>query len=150
MSKTYLALDYGAKRTGLAVGNEITRTSQALPAILTRQFEGADGKLSTGPLGAIIKTWQIDHLVFGEPLDADGAPTVISKRIRKLGGKLGILCALPVSFADERYSSSTADLILREQHQRGKKMTAKKVALRDSIAAQLILEAYFFSTPDKP
>lgn len=143
MPKTYLAFDYGSKRIGLAVGNDLLRTTQALPAIATRQLHQADGKIILDTLKPIIETWKIGHLVFGVPLDADAGETTLSKRIRKLGNELGIDLALPVSFADERYSSSEADRRLRELHQPGKKFNARKIALRDSVAAQLILEACF-------
>ena len=143
MPTTYLAFDYGAKRTGLAVGNDLLCTTQPLPAIATTQLRNADGKLILETIQSIIKTWKINHLVFGAPLDADAQETTQSKRIKRIGHQLGNALALPVSFADERYSSSEADRMLRERQPTGKKLTAKNRALRDSIAAQLILEAYF-------
>lgn len=141
--KTYLALDYGSKRIGLAVGNDLTETSQPIAAIATQQLFQADGKIVTENIGKLIDSWKIDHLVFGAPLDAEGNETHLSRQIKKLGTALGAELALPVSFADERYSSGTADRMIREHHPRGKKFNARKIALRDSIAAQLILEAFF-------
>ena len=143
MPKTYLAFDYGSKRIGLAVGNDLLCTTQPLPAIDTKQLQQADEKLILEPIQAIVNTWKINHLVFGAPLDADAQETALSKRINKLGHQLGAALALPVSFADERYSSGEADRLLREHQQAGKIFNAKKIALRNSIAAQLILEAYF-------
>ncbi len=143
MPTTYLAFDYGTKRTGLAVGNDLLCTTQALPAISTSQLRNIDGKIMLESIQPIIRTWKVNHLVFGAPLDADAQETALSKRIKRVAHQLGNALALPVSFADERYSSSEADRLLREQQQIGKKFTAKKIALRDSIAAQLILETYF-------
>jgi len=139
---TYLAFDYGTKRTGLAVGNDLLCTSQPLPAIATSQLRNGDGKLVLESIQTTVKAWKVTHLVFGAPLGADSQETALSKRIKRFGHQLGNALALPVSFADERYSSSEADRLLREHQPSGKKLTAKKVALRDSIAAQLVLEAY--------
>jgi putative Holliday junction resolvase len=140
---TYLAFDYGSKRTGLAVGNDLLYTAQSLPAIATSLLRNADGKLLLATIQPIIKTWKIQHLIFGAPLDSQAQETELSKRIKRFGYQLGNALALPVDFADERYSSSAANRLLRENQLDGKKFTAKKIALRDSIAAQLILEAYF-------
>jgi len=143
VSTSYLALDYGSKRTGLAVGNDLLCTAQALPAIATRQLHNADGKIVLDTLKLLIQNWKIGHLVFGAPLNTDGEETAMSKRIRRLGHQFGNALALPVSFADERYSSSEADRLLRERQPAGKKLSTKSIALRDSIAAQLILETFF-------
>ncbi len=139
MVKTYLAFDYGSKRTGLAVGNDLLRTTQALPALATAK----DGKLPLAQIQQLIKEWKIAHLIFGAPLGAEGEATAMSKRIAKLGRSVAQQCALPVDFIDERYTSSEADRLLREQQQSGKKLSAKKIALRDSLAAELILQSYF-------
>jgi len=143
MPTTYLAFDYGTKRTGLAVGNDLLCTTHPLPAISTSLIHNSDGKITLEGIRPIIRTWKVNHLVFGAPLDADAQETAPSKRIKRIGHQLGNALALPVSFADERFSSSEADRLLRLQQQNGKKFTAKMIALRDSIAAQLILETYF-------
>ena len=146
MPRTYLAFDYGSKRTGLAVGNDLTRTTQALPALNTRTLQQADGTLVLDTLRPLIKEWRIDHLVFGLPLDAQGQDTKLSRKITRLGEQLSAALELPVSYADERYTSGEADRLLRETQGAGKKFNAKKIALRDSVAAQLILETYFSHT----
>jgi putative Holliday junction resolvase len=143
MSATYLAFDYGSKRIGLAVGNDLLCTTQALPAINTKQLRRADGKIILDTVQDIVNTWKINHLIFGAPLGTNAQETALSKRIKRIGHQLGNALALPVSFADERYSSSEADRLLREHHQAGKQFNTRKIALRDSIAAQLILQAYF-------
>lgn len=145
MPKTYLAIDYGTKRSGLAIGNDLTKTSQALPALLTQQLHQQNGMLIEGGLPNIVEQWRVSHLIIGEPLDAHGAPTALSKRINKLGQQFSKQLNIPVDFVDERYSSAAADRRLRQTQQAGKRMTEKKVALRDSIAAQIILDAYFSS-----
>lgn len=146
MPKTYLAFDYGTKRTGLAVGNDITYTSQALPAIATRLFEKPGRQVVMQSIEKLITEWKVDELIFGEPLNMQGQETKASKHIKNIATQMSALLGLPVHFVDERYTSSAADQILRSQQQAGKKLTQKKIALRDSIAAQLILESYFSSS----
>ncbi len=144
--KTYLAFDYGTKKIGLAIGNDLIGTAQPLPAIETARIFKSNGSIVTAVIGHLIGTWKVDHLVFGAPLNAAGQTTRMSQKIHKLGKALASELNLPVSFADERYSSATADHLLRAQQGRGKKISAKKIALRDSLAAQLILEGYFAHT----
>ena len=97
-------------------------------------------------IGRLVDTWKVSHLVFGAPLDAGGSATPMSQKIEQLGKALADTLNLPISFADERYSSAAADQLLRSQQVRGKKISRKKIALRDSLAAQLILESYLAST----
>jgi putative Holliday junction resolvase len=123
---SYLAFDYGTKRTGLAVGNDLLFTAQPLPAIATSLLRDAEGKLLLLTIRRIVKTWKIQHLIFGAPLDSQAQETDFSKRIKRFGHQLGNALALPVDFADERYSSSEADRLLRGNQQSSKKFTTKK------------------------
>ena len=148
MPKTYLAFDYGTQRTGLAVGNDLLRTVQAIPAISTREIQHADGRARSEAVRTLVREWKIAHLVFGLPLDSAGEETRLSQRIRELGEQLGAQLQLPVSFSDERYSSGSADRLLREGQPAGKRFTQRKIAARDSVAAQLILETFFTRLPD--
>ena len=148
MPTTYLAFDFGTQRTGLAVGNDLLRTTQAIPAINTRELQHTDGSIKTDTVKALVREWKIGHLVFGLPLDAEGAETRLSRRIRQLGQQLAEQVQLPVSFADERYSSGSADRLLREGQAAGKRFGQRKIAARDSVAAQLILETFFSRLAD--
>lgn len=146
MVKTFLAFDFGTKRTGLAVGNDLLYSTQPLAAIPTRQYLQANGKVAVDALQAIeaiVRTWKVNHLIFGVPLNADGDETTLSKRIRKIGRSLAQQLDLPVNFVDERYSSGEADRVLRANQPAGKKFKQKQIALRDSVAAELILQTYF-------
>lgn len=143
MPTTYLAFDYGTRRTGLAVGNDLLRTTQAIAALSTTELEHADGRIKTDAIKKIIQEWKVGHLVFGLPLDPRGEDTPLSLRIRRFAEQLGQRLALPVSFSDERYSSGSADQLLRQNQAAGKRFTRRKIAARDSVAAQIILETFF-------
>ena len=100
MPRTYLAFDYGSKRIGLAVGNDLTRTTQALPAINTRALQQPNGALTLDTLRPLIQGWRIDHLVFGLPLDTEGKETKLRRKIMTLGDQMSMIINLPVSYAD--------------------------------------------------
>ena len=67
-----------------------------------------------------------------------------------LGDQMSMMLNLPVSYADERYTSGEADRRLRETQGAGKKFNAKKIAQRDSVAAHQILETQFSQTCTNP
>ncbi len=136
--KTYLALDYGLRRIGLASGNSLTQTTQGLSAISAN-----NGTPNWQALQQIINQWQPDALVVGEPLGPDGEPTQFSKQVRQFGGTLGEQTALPVYYANERYTSRHAEELLRETVAAGKRFNRRKIAAKDSLAAELILQTFF-------
>lgn len=143
MVKTFLAFDFGTKRTGLAVGNDLLHSTQPLAAVPTRQYLQADGEITPDTIRALVRFWKVNHLIFGVPLNADGDETTLSKRIRKIGRSLAQQLDLPVNFVDERFSSGEADRVLRANQPAGKKFKQKQIALRDSVAAEIILKTYF-------
>ena len=65
---TFLAFDFGLKRTGVATGNVLTRTASPQATIAA---EGSDARLKAAE--ARIKEWQPDALVVGVPFHPDGA-----------------------------------------------------------------------------
>lgn len=143
MVKTFLAFDFGTKRTGLAVGNDLLHSTQPLAAVPTRRYLQADGEITPDAIRALVCFWKVNHLIFGVPLNADGDETSLSKRIRKIGRSLAQQLDLPVNFVDERFSSGEADRVLRANQPVGKKFKQKQIALRDSVAAEIILQTYF-------
>lgn len=136
--QTLLAIDYGIKRFGLAVGNTLTMTTQAITPI-----ENLGSKVNWPKIDQVIQEWKIHAVVLGEPLSDAGETTVMSKKIRSFGDELHHHTHLPIVYADERYSSSQADQVLRSTQQQGKKLQKKHVLMRDSLAAELILQVYF-------
>jgi putative holliday junction resolvase len=101
-AQTFLAFDFGVRRTGVASGNSLTRT--ATP-------QGAVVATSATRLAAIelrVKTWQPDALVVGVPFHPDGAPHDNTARARKFARQLRARLGLPVHEVDERYSTTEA------------------------------------------
>lgn len=99
-----LAFDVGTRRTGVAIGNGVTRTARALGS-----FDSTTQAARWAAVQGLLAEWQPGSLVVGVPRHPDGAPhemTVLCERFaRQLEGRY----RLPVARVDERYSSAAAE-----------------------------------------
>lgn len=125
--QTFLALDFGIKRTGFAVGNRLMRTAQPQGTIT------AEGDARFVKIAQHIKEWQPDALVIGVPYHPDGAEHENTLRARKFGRQLNGRFKLQVFEVDERYTTTEA-----------LSMGAKDA---DAQAACIILEQFLRSIP---
>ena len=126
--QTFLSFDFGAKRTGVAVGNRMMRTATPQPTI---RAEANDARLAEAE--ARVKEWQPDALVVGVPFHPDGASHENTARARKFARQLRARCALDVYEVDERYSTTEA--------------RAGGAADADAGAACVILEQFLRGLP---
>jgi len=124
---TFLAFDFGVKRTGVAVGNRLLRTAEPQGTI------NAEGDARFKKIEQKIKEWQPDALVVGVPFHPDGAEHENTLRARRFARQLHGRCRLPVFEVDERYSTT-------EALQAGAKDA-------DAGAACIILEQFLRSIP---
>ena len=99
---TFIAFDYGEKRTGVAVGNRLFGTAQPQGSIQ------AQGDARFAPIEKVIKEWQPDAIVIGVPYHPDGAAHENTTRAKKFGRQLHGRFKLPVFEVDERYSTTEA------------------------------------------
>ncbi len=99
---SFLAFDFGTKRTGVAVGNRLTRSATPQPTIR------AEGDARWPLVAARIAEWQPDALVVGVPLHPDGAVHENTARARRFARQLRGRFGLPVYEVDERYSTTEA------------------------------------------
>ncbi len=100
--QSFLAFDYGLKRTGVASGNRLL--GQASPQATIR----AEGDARFAEIAKRIREWQPDALVIGVPFHPDGAAHENTERARKFGRQLRGRFGLPVFEVDERYSTTEA------------------------------------------
>ena len=100
--QTFLALDFGIKRTGFAVGNRLLRTAQPQGTI------AAEGDARFVRIAAQLKEWQPDALVVGVPFHPDGAAHENTLRARRFARQLHGRFKLPVFEVDERYTTTEA------------------------------------------
>ena len=101
-AQTYLAFDFGIKRTGVATGNSLLRRASALTTV------AAEGDARFGPIAKLIAEWQPDALVVGVPVHPDGAPHDNTRRAQRFARQLQGRFGLPVHAVDERYSTTEA------------------------------------------
>ena len=99
---SFLAFDFGLKRTGVAVGNRLTRSATPQPTIR------AEGEARWAPIASRLAEWQPDALVVGVPFHPDGAEHENTVRARKFARQLRGRFKLPVYEVDERYSTTEA------------------------------------------
>ena len=131
---TALAFDFGTRRIGLAVGNSITGSSQALAPIAADNDDARFAMIS-----AQIKEWAPDQLVVGLPCHPDGAEHAMTAKARRFGNQLQGRFGLPVAWVDERYTSAVLENAPKFQQ----KQSSKHAISLDSESARLILEQYF-------
>ncbi len=133
-----MALDFGFKRIGVALGDTLTCTARPLQTIVNSQ---------TGPdwqgLAKLMKQHGPRQLVVGLPLNEDGTPGTVAEPAAQFCRELETRFGLPVSRCDERYSSMEAANRLRESRasgQRGRRLIKGDL---DAGAAAVILETWF-------
>ena len=100
--RTFIAFDYGMKRTGVAVGNRLLKTAQPQGSI------HAEGDARFALIAKRIEEWQPDAIVVGVPYHPDGAAHENTARAKKFGRQLHGRYGLPVFEVDERYSTTEA------------------------------------------
>jgi putative Holliday junction resolvase len=125
--QTFLAFDYGVKRTGVASGNILTRTATPQATI------AAEGVARFPVIQARIKEWQPDALVVGIPFHPDGASHDNTVRAQKFARQLRGRFGLQVFEVDERYSTTEA--------------LASGARDADAASACIILEQFLRSLP---
>jgi putative Holliday junction resolvase len=140
---TVLAFDFGEKRIGVATGETLLNSAHPLT---TLHAESNDERFAA--IGKLIAEWQPTQLVVGLPKHADGTPHAMTRLATKFAERLQRRFNLPVAFADEYLSSSDAESRLREAGQKfGGHNSKSAKPLLDAVAAQIILQTWFESSP---
>lgn len=132
---TVLGFDFGLRRIGVAVGQTITGSANALETI------HHTGKPDWTRIAQLIDEWKPAQLIVGLPLDKDDSEIEMTGAARKFGRQLNGRFNLPVNHVDERYSSIEAERIYAEQRSAGVRKRGEKAAV-DAIAAGLIIETW--------
>ncbi len=133
--RTILSFDFGLRRIGVAVGQDITGSASPLGVIANR-----NGRIDHDRLSAYIKEWQPTQLVVGMPSHADGSPSEIQAAVDAFIEELGCY-DLPIDTDDERYTSIEAERVLKEARAAGTRGRISKDMI-DSAAAVFIAERY--------
>ena len=128
-----LAIDYGTKRTGIAVSDPLRIIAGGLETVETKVLERW--------LADYFAREQVDTIVLGKPSRMDGTPSETWRFIEPLAGRLRR--AYPdkqVVFYDERFTSVIAHRAMLDSGIG--KMARRDKALVDKISATIILQGY--------
>ena len=121
--QSFLAFDFGVKRTGVAYGSRMLREAQPQATV------NAEGDARWALITKRIAEWQPDALVVGVPYHPDGAAHENTAKAKKFARQLNGRFNLPVFEVDERYSTT-------EAHSQGAKDA-------DAASACIILNQFF-------
>ena len=136
--RTILAFDFGLRRIGVAIGQDVTGSASPLGVVANR-----DSGVDHEAIAALIREWRPTSLVVGMPAHADGSPSEIQVPVRAFIGELERY-GLPIDTVDERYTSVEAERVLKEARAAGTRGRITKEMI-DSAAAVFIAERYLLS-----
>lgn len=131
-----LAIDYGKKRTGLAVTDTLQIVPGALDTIDTRQLMEY--------LNAYVAKEPVERIIIGEPVQPNGQPSENLQRVRSFEGQWRKAHPdIPIEGFDERFTSVLAHKTMIDAGL-GRKARRDK-AVVDRISATIILQDYLNS-----
>lgn len=138
--ETIVAFDFGLRRIGVAVGQDVSSSASPL-GVISNGKKGPD----FDEIAALIREWRPNRLIVGLPLHIDGSPGDLEPTIREFVAALGRF-ELPIDRVDERHSSQEAEQVLINARQAGSRGRIRKEHI-DSAAAVLIAERYLRTGP---
>lgn len=127
-----LAIDYGTKRCGIAVGDHTFGIAHPLTTLIN------DDRLIEA-LKDILSLRGIEEVIIGLPLNTDGTVSNIAKKAIRFAHIISHEFGIPVKMVDERFTTDMAKNILVEEGI----SAAKRKKKVDKISASLILQLYF-------
>jgi putative Holliday junction resolvase len=128
-----LCVDYGEKRLGLALSDELRTIAQPLTMI-----DRAKIKDPVGAICALVVPNQIGQIVVGMPFTLKGESAQSASLVTAFARDLNQRSGLPVVTWDERFSTKQSERVLIEAGMRRDKRKTKV----DSVAAAIILQSY--------
>ena len=131
-----LCLDYGEKRIGTAICDELGMTAQGLPTLIRKTK-----KHDLDILSNLIKTYNVEKIVIGYPVRLDGSEGIQCEKVNRYSMLLEKTFSLPVIKWPETLSTKEAEEILINSGVRWQKR--KKIV--DKLAACIILQSYLDS-----
>lgn len=128
-----LGIDYGKKRTGVAISDPLGITAQPLPTI-----QGLTGDKLLEEIAGIVAQREVSEVVVGLPRAMDGTLGASGEKVMEFVRKLKEVLSCKVVVEDERLTTMQADKALAAL---GESPRVRKKKL-DRVAAQLILQGY--------
>jgi putative Holliday junction resolvase len=129
-------LDYGEKRIGVAICDELGFTAQGLPTIV-RKTKKHDWEI----LGNLIRNYKVEKIVIGYPVRLDGSEGIQCEKVNRFTALLEANFSLPVVKWPETLSTKEAEEILINSGVRWE----KRKQMVDKLATCIILQGYLDS-----
>lgn len=120
-----IAIDFGEKKIGLAVGNTETMTSSPISI-----FKKTKTGFNWAELTNQILEWEPSKIIIGKPLNMDGSRSDIMEKVESFGKKLESLIDIDIEFYDERLTSFEARQLDEDSE------------MIDDVAAKIILDSW--------
>ncbi|MBP5711413.1 MAG: Holliday junction resolvase RuvX [Prevotella sp.] len=131
-----LSIDYGKKRTGLAVTDPLKLIAGGLATVSTSELFNY--------LQDYIKREQVEKVIIGKPLQTNGEPSENLNRVQQFVNRWKkAIPHIPIEYYDERFTSVLAHRTILDSGI-GKKARQNK-ALVDEISATILLQDYMES-----
>ena len=134
---TLFGIDYGTRKIGVAVGQNITSTAMGIAVIAVR-----NGEVDWTALDKLVQRWKPGAFVVGMPYNMDGSESEMTVQANKFARKLTERYQRPCHPVDERLSTRAAREITRNNAEMIGKRYDDKTKV-DAMAAQLLLESWF-------
>ena len=122
-----LAFDFGTQHIGVAVGQTVTKTSSPLIILNVAR----EGKEIWKTISSLIDEWKPDQLLVVKPLNMDGTPSEMMKKVDPFFNKLQKISNIPCELVDERLTSFEAKQLIETQ---------SKDDRVDDLAAKIFLD----------
>ena len=133
-------MDYGRKRTGLAVTDPLKIIATPLDTVPTHQLMDFLKRYAAAE--------QVECVVVGEPYQTSGLPSENLPRVRQFAARWRKeMPGIPVVFYDERFTSKIAQRAILDGGVR--KEGRKDKALVDRVSATIILQDYMQSVNNR-
>lgn len=131
-----LAIDYGKKRTGIAVTDELQIIASGLTTVATQELLVF--------LKDYVEKEEVELFLVGEPKQRDNTPSESEQLIKPFIEKLAVLFpGIPIKRVDERFTSKMAFQTMIDSGL--SKKQRKNKALVDEISATIILQSYLYN-----
>ena len=131
-----LSIDYGKRRTGLAVTDPLQIIANGLATVSTSELFDW--------LKAYVGREQVERIVIGKPMQPNGLPSENMQRVEQFVNRWRRACPdIPIEYVDERYTSVLAHQAMLQGGMRKKARQDK--AIVDEISATIILQSYMES-----
>ena len=134
-----LALDPGERRIGIAISDPSGTVARPLQT-LVRRSKAED----FGAIASLVAEHDVGLVVVGQPLSLDGTEGPQARHVARYASALAERLAVPLVSWDERFTTTEAEEILRQNRRKRKNGPGL-----DAVAAAVILQSYLDSHNDE-